>query len=81
MTHAFVNNASLLALDLQIWEVLGRIKLPVSEICSVQIIDDIETLTAVLAGISQRTALDYRHALSGASHPTVTESGHDGMSD
>jgi hypothetical protein len=57
-------NANLVALDLQSWEELGRIELPISEIYSVLNIDDIDALPSVLAGISQRAAVDYRHAIN-----------------
>ncbi|MHC8292954.1 DUF4915 domain-containing protein [Pseudomonas sp. LB3P58] len=57
-------NANLVALDLQSWEELGRIELPISEIYSVLPIEDIDALPSVLAGISQRAAVDYRHAIN-----------------
>jgi hypothetical protein len=57
-------NANLVALDLQSWEELGRIELPISEIYSVLPIEDINALPSVLAGISQRAAIDYRHAIN-----------------
>jgi hypothetical protein len=57
-------NATLVALDLLSWEELDRMELPVSEIYSVLPIEDIDALPAVLAGISQRAAVDYRHAIN-----------------
>lgn len=59
-----IENANLVALDLDSWEELGRIELPIAEIYSVLAVDDIDVLPPLLAGISQRSAVDYRHAIN-----------------
>ncbi|SFV04653.1 MULTISPECIES: DUF4915 domain-containing protein [Pseudomonas] len=59
-----LGNANLVALDLQSWEELGRMALPIAEIYSVLATDDIKALPSILAGVSQRAALDYRQMIN-----------------
>lgn len=62
--NSAIVNANLVALNAKTWEELGRITLPTSEIYSVLAIDDTDALPSVLAGISQRAAVDYRSAIN-----------------
>ncbi|NUT88927.1 DUF4915 domain-containing protein [Pseudomonas corrugata] len=55
-----IAHANLVALDAQSWVELDRMELPIAEIYSVVAIDDTDALPSLLAGISQRAAIDYR---------------------
>lgn len=57
-------NANLVALDVQSWQEVGRMELPVSEIYTVIAVDESAVLPPLLAGISQQAATDYRRSIN-----------------
>jgi GT2 family glycosyltransferase/glycosyltransferase involved in cell wall biosynthesis len=67
-----VETATLVALDYETWEEIGRLPLPVNEIYSVILIDNMHELLATIARVSRHTFVKLHRQIAGLSQ-TVSE--------